>query len=324
MSEIFVLAEHRQGEIRDVTFELLSKGRELAGSTGSTLVCALLGSSVDSMAEALKGYADTLLYVDDSKLKDFNAEAYQVVLRSMLAERTPSLTLIGHTAFGVDLAPALAQDLGFPLATDCVDFTYEDGKAVATRQIYGGKLNHLVSFGGASNLMATLRAGVKAASEGTMQGDIQRLDSPLSEDIAYRKFLQYVEAVKGDVDITQADVVIGVGRGIKEQENMALIEELAESLGGVIACSRPVVDAGWLPKDRQIGSSGKTIKAKLYIAIGISGAFQHVAGIRSSDTIVAINKDPSAPIFGEADYGIVADLFKAVPSLSQKISELKE
>jgi electron transfer flavoprotein alpha subunit len=171
--------------------------------------------------------------------------------------------------------------------------------------------------------MATLRAGAFAAVEGTQQGEVQRIDNPLTEDIAYRKFLRYIEAPKGEVDISQADVVIGVGRGIKEQDNMAIVNELAENLDAVLACSRPVVDAGWLPKDRQIGSSGKTIKAKLYIAIGISGAFQHVAGIRSSETIVAINKDPSAPIFGEADYGIVADLFKAIPALTQRLVDIK-
>jgi electron transfer flavoprotein alpha subunit len=171
--------------------------------------------------------------------------------------------------------------------------------------------------------MVTLRAGVFQPGEGSASGEIVVADSALTEDVAYRRFLQYIEEAKGDVDISGAEVVIGVGRGIKEQENMALVEELATQLGGVLACSRPVVDAGWLPKDRQIGSSGKTIKAKIYVAIGISGAFQHVSGIRGTETIVAINKDPSAPIFGEADYGIVSDLFKAVPSLTEKIKELK-
>ena len=156
-----------------------------------------------------------------------------------------------------------------------------------------------------------------------LTAEVINVDCPLTEAIAYRKFVDYVEAAVGDIDITQADIVIGVGRGIKEKENLAVVEALAESLGGVLACSRPVVDAGWLPKDRQVGSSGKTVKPKLYIAVGISGAFQHVAGMKAAETIVAINKDGNAPIFGEADYGIVGDLFKVIPALKEKINELK-
>jgi electron transfer flavoprotein alpha subunit len=323
MGGIFVLAEHRQGELRDVTLELLAKGRDLASALDKGLTCVLLGSNVDALAGKIREHADHVVVVDDEKLENFNAESYQIVLKALLSEKKPDLTLIGHTAFGVDLAPALACDMGVPLATDCVDIRPKNGTFLATRQVYGGKMDQIVSFGDVGHLMVTLRAGVFQPGEGSASGEIVVADSALTEDVAYRRFLQYIEEAKGDVDISGAEVVIGVGRGIKEQENMALVEELATQLGGVLACSRPVVDAGWLPKDRQIGSSGKTIKAKIYVAIGISGAFQHVSGIRGTETIVAINKDPSAPIFGEADYGIVSDLFKAVPSLTEKIKELK-
>ncbi len=159
--------------------------------------------------------------------------------------------------------------------------------------------------------------------EASRGGSVTELDTAVPEEPALRKFLEYVEAAVGDVDITKADVVISVGRGIREEENMAMVQELAEALGGVVACSRPVVDAGWLAKDRQVGSSGKTVKPKLYLAIGISGQFQHVSGMKAAETIVAINKDPKAPIFAAADYGIVGDLFKIVPALKDKIAELR-
>jgi electron transfer flavoprotein alpha subunit len=156
-----------------------------------------------------------------------------------------------------------------------------------------------------------------------MERWIQKIDAPVTNQPDYKKFIEYIEAAVGDVDITKADVLVGVGRGIKEQANLAMIEEFAEVVGGVVACSRPIVDANWLPKDRQVGSSGKTVKPKLYIAVGISGAFQHIAGMKNADTIIAINKDPNAPIFNEADYGIVDDLFKVVPALKNKIMEMK-
>jgi electron transfer flavoprotein alpha subunit len=172
--------------------------------------------------------------------------------------------------------------------------------------------------------MLTLRSGLCPAQEGNLEAEIQRIESPITSQPDYKKFIEYIEAAIGDVDITKADVIIGVGRGIKEQANVAIVEELAKAIGGVVACSRPIVDANWLPKDRQVGSSGKTVKPKLYIAVGISGAFQHIAGMKNSGTIIAINKDPNAPIFNDADYGIVDDLFKVVPALKNKIAELKK
>ncbi|RKX68269.1 electron transfer flavoprotein subunit alpha/FixB family protein, partial [candidate division WOR-3 bacterium] len=169
----------------------------------------------------------------------------------------------------------------------------------------------------------TLRPATFSPESAELATETVSIPSPLTAEIDVRKFLEYVEAEVGEVDITKSDVVVAVGRGIREEKNLPMIEELAQALGGVVACTRPVVDAGWLPKDRQVGSSGKTVKPKLYIAIGISGAFQHIMGMRGSGTIIAINKDPEAPIFNEADYGIVDDLFKVVPILKEKIKELK-
>ena len=319
MKEILVLVEHRRGEIRDVTFEMLSKGRELAGEMGAELTSALLGYDVGSFAEELSKWADRVLVVEDEKLKDFNAEAYQRVLATLLSKRQPALTLIAHSSFGTDLAPSLAAELGLPLATDCIDLRVEDGELIAVRQMYGGKVNAEVSFRQAPQRMVTVRQGAFPIEEGQRAGQIVAFPSPLTEEIDIKRFIEYVEAAPGEVDITQADIIVAVGRGIKERENLSLIEELAEALGGVVACSRPIVDAGWLPSDRQVGQSGKTVKPKLYMAIGISGAFQHIIGMKGSDTIVAINKDPNAPIFHVADYGIVGDLFDVVPELIKRL-----
>lgn len=320
MKEILVLAEHRRGELRDVTFEMLGKGRELAGEMGAELTTALLGHGVEDFAEELANWAHRVLLVEDEELENFNAEAYQGVLASLIAQRTPTLTLIAHSSFGMDLAPSLAVELGLPLATDCIDLRPQDGKLIAMRQMYGGKVNAEVSFSEADRWMITVRQGAFPLEEGEpMDGQVVAVPTPLTEEVKRKRFLDYVEAAVGEVDITQADVIVAIGRGIKEEGNMPLIEELAEAMGGVVACSRPVVDAGWLPPDRQVGQSGKTVKPKLYVAIGISGAFQHMAGMKGSDTIVAINKDPNAPIFHVADYGIVDDLFDVVPALIKQL-----
>lgn len=315
-----MLAEHRMGAMRDVTLEMLTKGRQLAEQTGAQLVAGLLGHEVDPFAQELKKWAHQVLLVKDGKLENFNADAYQQVLASILKERNPDVTLIGHTSYGMDLAPSLAVELDQPLATDCLDLHVEDGKPVALRQVYNGKLNARMSFA-ATPCMVTLRQGAVAPGTGDLDGEVATVDSPLTEEIAYRRFVEYVEAAVGDVDITQADVLISVGRGIREEKNMPLVEDLARVLGGVLSCSRPVTDSGWLPADRQVGQSGRTVKPKLYVAVGISGAFQHLAGMTGSETIVAVNKDPNAPIFSVADYGIVGDLFQVVPALTERVKE---
>ncbi len=323
MREIFVLTEHRQGQIRDITFEMLTKGRELAGKTNTELTAVLLGRDVKSHAKTLSDHAKKILLVEDAKLENFNSEAYQRVLSNLIRERKPLLTLIGHTSFGVDLAPSLAVSLDAPLATDCIDLEFEDETLTVTRQMYGGKVNANAVLRKAESYIATVRqASFPVEKEAPMKGEIVEVSSPLSE-ITKKRFVEYVLPPPGGIDITAADVLVGIGRGIKDVGNIPPVEELAKALGGALACSRPVVDKGWLPNDRQVGSSGRTVKPKLYIALGISGAFQHVLGMKNSDLIIAVNKDPKAPIFGVADYGIVEDLFRIVPSLKSKIDELK-
>jgi electron transfer flavoprotein alpha subunit len=325
MAEIFVLVEHRKGEIRDITFEMLTKGKEIAGKLNAELCAVLLGKDVAAFADKLKKYAKKVLVVEDEKLRNFNAEAYQKVLSHLIKERKPSLVLIGHTSFGMDLAPALSVELGLPLATDCIGIELDGGKIAAIRQVYGGKVNARVLLKGAQGILTIRSAAFQAAELGPTptSGEVVSVKSPLTEDIKYKKFVEYIEAAAGAVDISQASVLVSIGRGIGDAENIPIAEELAKTLGGVVACSRPVVDKKWMPKERQVGTSGKVVKPKVYIALGISGAFQHLAGMSASETIIAVNKDAKAPIFTAAHYGVVGDLFKVVPALTEKIKEMK-
>ena len=324
MREIFVLTEHRRGQIRDVTFEMLTKGRELAEETNTELTAVLLGKDVKEYTKTLSEYANRVLVVEDAKLENFNSEAYQKVLANLINERKPLLTMMGHTSYGVELAPSLATALNLPLATDCIDLTFENETFFVTRQMYGGKVNVRAVVRKSESYIATVRpATFQPQKPESMNGEITEIASPLTEEITEKRFIEYVLPPPGGVDITAADVLVGIGRGIKDEKNLPMMEELAKALGGALACSRPIIDKGWLPSDRQVGTSGKTVKPKLYIAVGISGAFQHVLGMKNSDLIIAINKDPNAPIFSFADYGVVDDLFKIVPQLKEKIYELK-
>ncbi len=325
MNEIIILAEHRRRELRDITWEMLSKGREISEILNSEISVALLGKGMDQFAEALKPKAHRVLLVEDDRLEYYNYETYKKVLTQLINERKPLLTMIGHTSFGMDLAPSLAAQLNIPLATDCIGIEIKGENFSLTRQIYGGKVNAEVSFLKKGPYMMTIRAGAFPVLEKPdLSGEVIRIQSPLTDEALARRFIQYVEAAAGEVDITQADILVSVGRGIKEPGNIPMVKELADALGGALACSRPVVDKKWLPKSCQVGTSGKTVKPKVYIAIGISGAFQHIAGMKGAGTVIAINKDPKAPIFGVAHYGIVGDLFKIVPVLKDKVKEMKQ
>jgi len=325
MNEIIVLAEHRRGELRDVTWEMLSKGRQLGETLGAEVSAVLLGKEVNHMAEALRPKANRILLVEDERLEFFNNETYEKVLIQLLAERKPLLALIGHTATGMDIAPGLAVRMKMALATDCIGIDSEGENFSITRQIYGGKVNAKVSLLKKGPYLFTVRPGAFPVLErDPLPGEIVSLPSSLTEEGLARRFLEFVEAGAGEVDITQADILVSVGRGIKDPENIPMVKELANALGGVLSCSRPVVDKKWLPKGCQVGTSGKTVKPKVYIAIGISGAFQHVAGMKGAGTVIAINKDPKAPIFNVAQYGIVGDLFKIVPVLKEKAKEFRK
>lgn len=323
MGDILALVEHRQGSIRDITFETFSLGKRLAEKLNSKLIGVVLADDASRYTPLLEKSADKLITVNSPVFANFNSECYQLALSQIIDQKKPSIVLMGHSGFGMDLAPSLATSKGLPLATDCIDVNLEDGKITVVRQMYDGKINARLGLRPNSTCLITIRSGVFGAERSDLNAAIESLNLEIGEP-DYRRFIEYLEPVTGDVDITKSDIVVGVGRGIKEKENLALVEDFAKAIGGVVGCTRPIVDAEWLPKDRQIGSSGKTIKPKLYIAVGISGAFQHVAGMKGAETIIAINKDPNAPIFNEADYGIVDDLFKVLPALKAKLLELKK
>ena len=323
MGNVLVLAEHRQGQLRDITFEMLVPASSVAEALGGEMMVLLLGSGVDEMAGKIAGYGVKVLVVDDPLFADYNSDKYQKVLLAVIDDYKPQLVMLGQTAQGVDMAPALAVEKDLPFVPDIVGLDVEEGVLKATRQLYSGKVNAVIALKQADTSLVTVREASFEAPEPAAAGTVEKIDSPLKEDLDYRKFVEYIEAEVGDVDITQSEILVGIGRGLKEDKNLPVAEELAKAMKADLCGSRAACDAGWLPADRQVGTSGKTVQPKLYLCMGISGAFQHLAGIKGAKTIVAINKDPNAPIFAAAHYAIVDDLHKVVPKLTEKLKELK-
>lgn len=317
---ILSVIEHRQGELRDVSFEILSLAYKLKQEKGHESLCLLLESENQKLEEGLKGWCDRVFLLKGKGLEVFNQETYQQVLLELIKKIRPHMVLLGHTPWGMDLAPALSVKSGFPLCTDCVSIGLENGIPKATRQIYGGKLFMEVTFRKADTYLVSLRPGsIGVDGPYGLNTTIEAMDGvgvPLETKKVFKGF---IDTGAGELDISQAPFLISIGRGIGEQENIDEIKELAQKMGAVLACSRPIVDKNWLPKYHQVGTSGKTVKPKVYLALGISGAFQHVAGIKGSGTIIAINKDKKAPIFRVAQYGVVEDLFKVVSALKERL-----
>ncbi len=320
MGEIFVVVEHRRGEVRDITFEMLSKASEICQKDSHKLTAIVLGNKVEDFLDVISKKADQVILFDDEKLKDFSAELYNEILHRLIKEQRPFLTLMGHTAWGMDLAPALSVKTGYPIAMDCVDILVENGSPKVIRQIYSGKIFSKVSFKESEGYLITIRPGAFPPDLAIdRRGELIKKEIPSDLQEARKKFVEFVDAGAGEVDISQAELLVSIGRGIGEEENIDVVKELAELMGGVLSCSRPVVDKNWLPKYHQVGTSGKSVKPKVYLAFGISGAFQHVAGITGAGTVIAVNKDNKAPIFRAADYGVVDDLFKVVSALKEKL-----
>ena len=324
MKQIFVLAEHRKQQLRDATWEAIAAGRKLASDLGAELTCLILGNQVADMADKLAKECPRVLAVNDSKFEPFNSDAIMKALVSILQDRKPFMLIMGNSNSVIDLAPGLSVALDAALATDCFGFEVRDGKILALRQMYSYKVNATVSFKDAEKIVATLRGGAFSFTpSGSAAGAVETVPSPLADEPLRKRFVSYVEAEKGDIDIASADIIISIGRGIGDEPDMEVFESLAEAMGGVLACSRPIVDKNLLPKYHQVGTSGVEVKPKVYLALGISGAFQHLGGIKGSPLIVAVNKDPRAPIFRVAQYGIVGDLNVVVPALEEKIKELR-
>jgi electron transfer flavoprotein alpha subunit len=320
MGEIFVVAEHRQGELREITLEMLFKANELSQTLSHTLTAIMIGAGDETFMDELTKGADRVIAVENEQLRNFNADLQKEILHRLIEEHRPFLTLMGHTPWGMDLAPCLSIKSGLPLATDCVDISVEDGRPIVIRQIYSGKIFSKVAFKESEGYLITVRPGAFPPDEvQERDGELVKKEIPGDLPEARKRFVEFVDAGAGEIDIGQAELLVSVGRGIGEQENIEESKELAELMGGVISCSRPVVDKNWLPKYHQVGTSGKSVKPKVYLAFGISGAFQHVAGISGAGTVIAINKDPKAPIFRVADYGVVEDLFKISNALKENL-----
>ena len=323
MGEICVVAEHRKGEVREITFEMLHKARELCQAFSHNLTALLLCGKDSGYGDALARWADRVLVFEDDRLEIFNSDLYGEILDRVIREHHPFMTLVGHTSWGMDLAPALSVKTGFPLATDCVDIQAVDGRPVVTRQIYSGKLFSKVSFKESPGYMITVRPGAFPPPEEreASLGEVAKQEVPPDLAPSRKSFTEFVEAGAGDIDITQADLLVSIGRGIGEEENIPTMQGLADKMGATLSCSRPVVDKNWLPKFHQVGTSGKSVRPKVYLAFGISGAFQHVAGITGAGTVIAVNKDRKAPIFRVADYGVADDLFKVADALKEKLKD---
>jgi electron transfer flavoprotein alpha subunit len=315
---VWVIAEHFNGRLNDITLELVGKGRELAQAMEAKLAVVLLGSNVKGLTAELSA-ADVVLVADRPELRDFTAEAYAGALEGALKEAQPRVVMMGSTSVGLDLLSLLSARTGLPCIDNCTRLDIRDGRLFATSQIYGGKLFAEVALPDAATLVAVVPGSFPKPDAVTAgRPEIQEIAlAALPEPRT--KFRKLIEPPPGDVDITQVPVLVAVGRGIQNADNLAMAEELAEALGGAVCASRPVIDQGWLPLTRQVGKSGMTVKPKLYLAFGISGAPEHWEGMKNSELIVAVNTDPKAPIFSGAHYGAVADALELIPLLTEEV-----
>ncbi|HSB00919.1 MAG TPA: electron transfer flavoprotein subunit alpha/FixB family protein [Anaerolineales bacterium] len=309
-NDIFVMTEQLDGNIAEISFELVGKAKELAGTWGGQVVAVVLGSGVSA-----NGFAsDSTLNVDDPNLAQFNPEAYGKVIEALVKEKLPRLVMFGWTATGMDLAAWLSARTGKPCVAYAKDLCIENDALVVNSQVYGGKMTAEVAPDGDMAIVACV-AGSFPAEAGRGTTSATQIASPLSLDGLKTKFVEAIKPAGGDVDITGQDKLVSVGRGIGGKENIELAEELAGKLGAVISASRPVVDAGWLPRTRQVGKSGLKVKPKLYLMLGISGAPEHLEGMKSAELIIAVNTDRKAPIFNVAHYGTTADLFEVAEAM---------
>jgi len=315
---VFAIAEVRGDSLDESSFELLNLANCIKGDGTSEAV--VIGKDVSEFAKELAKCADKVWKIEDDSLENYNPDLYTDVLLQLFSKEKPDIVLLPNSSRGLEIAPKLAVGLNAPVVTDIVNLDVGNG-VKATRYIFQGKLLVDVFVKESETYVFTVRQGVfKEGKE--ISGEI--VDAGVKpKSTPRREFVRIIEPEVGEVDITQADIIVSVGRGIEDESNIELAEELAKLLGGVVAGSRPVIDSGWLPKDRQVGISGKTVKPKLYLALGISGAFQHVMGMKDSELIIAVNKDPEAPIFGVAHYGVVGDLFDVVPALIEKLKKIK-
>ena len=336
---VYVFAQQVDNEVSSIALELIGKGKDLAKDLNTTVTAVLVGSNVMGLTEILGEYgADRVIVVDDPELKEYRTEPYTHALSSVIEKYKPDVFLIGATAIGRDLGPRVCARIHTGLTADCTQLDIGDfplvptpgkeqkhNQLLMTRPAFGGNTIATIACPEFRPQMATVRPGVmqKLPREAGRKAEIEEFNPGFDPNEKYVEIMEVVKAVSNVADIMDAKILVSGGRGVGSPENFKILDELSEAIGGTVSCSRAVVDAGWKPKDLQVGQTGKTVRPHVYFAIGISGAIQHVAGMEESDIIIAINKDESAPIFDVADYGVVGDLNKIVPVLTQKIKEAK-
>ncbi|OGO38256.1 MAG: hypothetical protein A2W35_04355 [Chloroflexi bacterium RBG_16_57_11] len=318
--DIFILIEHLRGQVADISYVMLAAGRALAHAADGRVTAILLGHNSQALANELT--ADQVWYMDHPSLADFNPEIYQQALEPLLTQHAPRLMLFGDTSIGAEVAGPLSSRLGLPLVSYCRSISTQDGTLKFVSQVCGGKILFEGELPGPTAL-ATMMPGVykPEAGHSAQPPHITLLEAPAFTEPRLR-LRRYIEPEIGDVDISKEAMLVAVGRGIQNEDNLQLAQELADALGGVVCSSRPVVDQGWLPASRLVGKSGKHVKPKLYLALGISGAPEHVEAIADAEMIVAVNSDPDAPIFNLAKYGSTLDLFELVPVLTEQLQQI--
>lgn len=326
--DVWVLCEQQDGKLKNVAFELLGKGKELAGELDERLCAVVLGSDVEHLVEEVASRGAEVVYIiDEAPLGNYSADAYKGAISTLITKHKPNILIFGATHVGRDLAPSVAAHLGLGLTADCTGLSItEEGLLKQTRPAFGGNLMADILTPNTRPQMATVRPNVMSEAE-ISEGDpeIVRETFSIDEKSIRTEILEVISGeVEGEQPVEEADIIVSGGRGVAAPENFDLIRKTARALHGTIGCSRPIVEMGWMPKPRQVGQSGKTVSPSLYMACGISGAIQHKVGMRNSDVIVAINKDPEAPIFDIASLGVVGDLFKILPLLNEELEKEAE
>lgn len=324
---ILVIVEQREGKLNRVSWETITAGQAIAAATGWPLEAAVVGPNAATIAAEVGGKKLGKVYaIESPKLDPYTPDAFAAGLKQFLATRQPTLVLMPHTYQVRDFVPKLATAMGRTVVSDCIGFKHEGGRLVFTRQMFQGKFAADVSFTGDAPWFVTFQNGAfrgDKAEAGASAAPVETVKADIAEGVIRNKPQEVFKEAKQAVDLTQAEIIVAVGRGIKEQRNIDIAKQLADALGGDLAASRPICDSGWLPMDRQIGSSGQTVAPKLYLALGISGAIQHIVGMKGSRAIIAVNKDSEAPIFEIADYAVVGNLFDIVPPLIEEVKKAK-
>jgi len=319
--DIFVVVEHLRGQVSDLSYVMLAAARAAANATGGKVVAVLLGHDAEALARDLA--ADRVLYIEHAAFADFSSDAYQRTLENVIKEQSPRAVLFGDTTMGGDVAAWLSTHLNLPLVSACRTLRADAGALKFVSQICGGKMMAEGDLPGPTALVMMVPGGYKPDQGHAAQPpELVRGTAPALDDLRVT-VKEYIEPAVGDVDVSKEQVLVAIGRGIQNQDNVELAEELAKALGGVVAGSRPVIDQGWLAPTRLVGKSGKAVKAKLYLALGISGAPEHTEAIGDSEMIVAINTDPAAPIFDLAKFGAQVDILDLMPVLAEKVQQAK-